>query len=99
MLGAVLEDAQPIELDGSRLVLAFAADAAFLRRKAQDRASRTALSDAVTQVTGRLLSLDYELRAPEEAAEPVTLSNEELVRRLKDEFDAEELPAGDEEAH
>jgi DNA polymerase-3 subunit gamma/tau len=96
MLGAVIEDAQPVELDGSRLVLAFAADAAFLRRKAQDGASRRALSAAVTQVTGRSLSLDYELRAPE--AE-VTLSEEELVRRLKDEFDAEELPSVDEEAH
>jgi DNA polymerase-3 subunit gamma/tau len=96
MLGAVIEDAQPVELDGSRLVLAFAADAAFLRRKAQDGASRKALSAAVTQVTGRALSLDYELRAPE--AEEM-LSEEELVRRLKDEFDAEELPSVDEEAH
>jgi len=99
MLGAVIEDAQPVELDGSRLVLAFAADAAFLRRKAQDRASRAALSDAVTQVTGRSLSLDYELLEAADSAAPVTLTEEELVRRLKDEFDAEELPAVDEEAH
>jgi len=97
MLGAVVEDAQPVALDGSRLVLAFAADAAFMRKKAEDRASRTALSDAVTKVTGRSLSLDYELRDLDDSAEPVTLSAEELVRRLKDEFDAEELPAAVEE--
>jgi DNA polymerase-3 subunit gamma/tau len=99
MLGAVVEDAEPVELDGSRLVLAFAADAAFLRRKAQDRASRTALSEAVTQVTGRSLSLDYELREPEDTVAPVTLSNDEMLARMKDEFDAEELPSLDEEAH
>jgi hypothetical protein len=99
MLGAVIEDAQPVALDGSRLVLAFAADAAFMRKKAEDRASRSALSDAVTKVTGRSLSLDYELRELDDPAEPVTLSAEELVRRLKDEFDAEELPAVEEEAN
>jgi len=99
MLGAVVEDAQPVALDGSRLVLAFAADAAFMRKKAEDRASRSALSDAVTKVTGRSLSLDYELRELDDPAEPLTLSAEELVRRLKDEFDAEELPAVEEEAN
>jgi DNA polymerase-3 subunit gamma/tau len=99
MLGAVIEDAQPVSLDGSRLVLAFAADAAFMRKKAEDRASRTALSEAVTRVTGRSLSLDYELRELDDPVEPVTLSAEELVRRLKDEFDAEELPSAEEEAH
>jgi DNA polymerase-3 subunit gamma/tau len=97
LLGAVVEDAKPIQLDGSRLVLGFAADAAFMRKKAEDRASRTALSEALTQVTGRSLSLDYELREHEAPEEPVTLSEEELVRRLKDEFDGEELPSGDEE--
>jgi DNA polymerase-3 subunit gamma/tau len=91
MLGAVVEDAEPVELNGSRLVLAFAEDAAFLRRKAEDRASRTALSDAVTQVTGRSLSLDYALRAPGTKLAPENLSDEELVRRFKVEFDGEEL--------
>jgi hypothetical protein len=99
MLGAVIEDAQPVALNGSRLVLAFAADAAFMRKKAEDRASRSALSDAVTKVTGRSLSLDYELRELDGPAESATLSAEELVRRLKDEFDAEELPAVEEEAN
>jgi DNA polymerase-3 subunit gamma/tau len=97
MLGAVVEDAQPVALDGSRLVVAFAEDAAFLRRKAEDRASRTALSEAVTQVTGRSLSLDYELRALGTKTKPEPLTEEEMVRRFKDEFDAEELPSADEE--
>jgi DNA polymerase-3 subunit gamma/tau len=78
-------------------VVAFAEDAAFLRRKAEDRASRTALSEAVTQVTGRSLSLDYELRALGTKTKPEPLTEEEMVRRFKDEFDAEELPSADEE--
>ena len=43
MLGAVVDDARPVELDGDRLVLAFGEDAAFLRRKAEERANRGAL--------------------------------------------------------
>jgi DNA polymerase-3 subunit gamma/tau len=95
MLGAVVEDAEPVELDGSRLVLAFAEDAAFLRRKAEDSASRLALSDALTQVTGLSLSLDY--ASHERAATPEVLSDEELVRRFKTEFDGEELPDDDDD--
>jgi DNA polymerase-3 subunit gamma/tau len=93
LLGAVIEEAQPVEFDGSRLVLAFAEDAAFQRRKAEDRASRTALAEAVTQVTGRAVSLDYasQVLAPKPPVAP--LSNAELAQRLVDEFDGEQLPA------
>ena len=97
MLGAVIEDAQPIALDGDRLVLAFAQDAAFLRRKAEDRANRSALSAAVTHVTGRSLSFDYELRERAEPTKPLLLSDDELARRLKDEFDGVELTGEQEE--
>ena len=93
LLGALIEDARPVELDGSRLVLAFAEDAAFQRRKAEDRASRTAVVEAVTQVTGAALSLDYESRALEAKATPPPLSDDELARRLMEEFDGEELTA------
>jgi DNA polymerase-3 subunit gamma/tau len=99
MLGAVVEDARPVALDGNRLVLAFAADAAFMRRKAEDRANRTAVTDAVRSVTGQSLSLDYELREGEGAPAPAVLSNEEMVRAFKAEFDAEELADTSEEGH
>jgi len=92
LLGAVIEEAEPVALDGSRLVLAFAEDAAFQRRKAEDRASRTALADAVTQVTGRAVSLDYESRALARKPRATPLSDAELARRLMEEFDGEELP-------
>ena len=44
-------------------MLAFGEDAAFVRRKAEERANRAALSEAVRTVTGHVVTLSYELRA------------------------------------
>ena len=99
MLGAVVADARPVELVGNHLVLAFAEDAAFLRRKAETGANRAALAEALSRVTGASLSLDYELREREVLAAPVPLTEAELVRHLKDEFDAEQLADAHEEGH
>ena len=98
MLCAVVGDAEPVELAGDRLVLAFGEDAGFVRRKAEERANRAALSEAVRAVTGHVVTLTYELRAGEGPPEPVALSDDELVARLVDEFDAEVLGDTDEEA-
>jgi hypothetical protein len=96
MFGAVVDVASPVELAGDRLVLAFAKDAAFLRQKAEERATRSALAEAVRAVTGHALTFSYELREGLRAPQP--LSEDELVARLKDEFDAEELSDNEEEA-
>ena len=98
MLCAVVGDAEPVELAGDRLVLAFGEDAGFVRRKAEERANRAALSEAVRAVTGHVVTLTYELRAGEGPPPPVPLSDDELVARLVDEFDAEVLGETDEEA-
>jgi DNA polymerase-3 subunit gamma/tau len=97
MLGAVVDDARPVELAGDRLVLAFGEDAAFLRKKAEERATRSALTEAVRAVTGHALTFTYELREGEGPSQPLPLSEDELVARLKDEFDAEELGETDRE--
>jgi DNA polymerase-3 subunit gamma/tau len=97
MLGAVVDDARPVELAGNRLVLAFGEDAAFLRKKAEERATRSALSEAVRAVTGHALTFSYELREGQGPTQPQPLSEDELVARLKDEFDAEELGDTDQE--
>jgi DNA polymerase-3 subunit gamma/tau len=97
MLGAVVDDARPVELAGNRLVLAFGEDAAFLRKKAEERATRSALTEAVRAVTGHALIFSYELREGEGAPQPLPLSEDELVARLKNEFDAEELGEIDQE--
>jgi hypothetical protein len=97
MLGAVVDDARPVELAGDRLVLAFGEDAAFLRKKAEERATRTALTEAVRAVTGHALTFSYELREGHAPPPPQQLSEDELIERLKNEFDAEELGDIDEE--
>jgi DNA polymerase-3 subunit gamma/tau len=99
MLGAFVAEAQPVELSGNRLVLAFAQDAAFQRRKVEDRANHNVLAAALTQVTGSSFSIDYQLREREAAPESAPLSEAEFVRRFKDEFDAEELVDAHEESH
>jgi hypothetical protein len=97
MLGAVVDVASPVELAGDRLVLAFGKDAAFLRQKAEERATRSALGEAVRAVTGHALTFTYELREGQGTGEPTALSEDELVARLKDEFDAEELSDNEQE--
>jgi DNA polymerase-3 subunit gamma/tau len=94
MLAAVIADALPVELTDRRLVLAFPLDSAFLRRKAEDSPNRIAVADAVRLVTGRTLTLAYDLREPAAPSEPpATLTDAEWVARLKVEFDAHELDA------
>ena len=97
MLGAVVGVASPVELAGDRLVLAFDEDAGFQRRKAEERASRTALTEAVRAVTGHALTFSYEVREGHAPPPPQELSEDELIARLKDEFDAEELGDAEEE--
>jgi DNA polymerase-3 subunit gamma/tau len=96
MLGAVVDVALPVELAGDRLVLAFGEDAAFQRKKAEERATRSALGEAVRAVTGHALTFAYELREGDPSP-PQQLSEDELVARLKDEFDAEEFDDSEEE--
>jgi DNA polymerase-3 subunit gamma/tau len=98
MLSAVVGDAEPVELAGDKLVLAFGEDAAFVRRKAEERANRAAISEAVRAVTGHVVTLSYESRAGQAAPAAQPLSEDELVARLVDEFDAEVLGDTDEEA-
>jgi DNA polymerase-3 subunit gamma/tau len=99
MLGAVIGDARPVELAGDHLVVAFGEDAEFLRRKAEERASRATLGEALAIVTGQRLTLSYELRAGAAPEQPQTLSDDELLARLLDEFDAEVLANSDEEGN
>jgi hypothetical protein len=95
LLGALIAEAEPIALDGDELTVAFAASAQFLKKKAEDPANRAAVSEALGELTGRRLRLSYELREELEGQArggPARGSGEELVRRLMEEFDAEELP-------
>jgi DNA polymerase-3 subunit gamma/tau len=90
MLSAALSAATPTALEGDRLTIAFPADAAFVKKKAEQ--GRDLVASAVRGITGQSLSLAFELNedvAP--AAGPATLDHEQLIERLRAEFDAEEV--------
>ena len=74
---------------------------AFLKRKAEQDENRRATADALRSFVGTALVLRYELRDEPEPADPASepggLSHEELVKRLVEEFDAQEVLDDDEE--
>jgi DNA polymerase-3 subunit gamma/tau len=89
MVGALFGEARAAALDAGRLVIDFPADREFLKKKAE--ASGELLGRALRGLTGQSPSVEYRLNG--EAAGPVTLSEEELLARLKEEFGATELDA------
>ncbi len=99
LLGALLVDARPVSVEGSDVTLAFPKSKAFAQRKAQQDDYRRATAEALRSVIGAPMNLRYELRdvaAPEDEpggqpAAEAGLSQEELVRRLVEEFDAKEV--------
>jgi len=104
MLGVLLESARPQSVNERELVLAFPAEAAFYKRKAEQDDYRRTTAEAVRNVTGMALTLRYELaevqpHAGEDApvAEVKPMSDEELVQRFMDEFGAEEILEDDPE--
>ncbi|HYZ82282.1 MAG TPA: hypothetical protein VE571_13480, partial [Solirubrobacteraceae bacterium] len=101
MLAALLADARPVALSDQDVTVAFPAGKAFLKRKAEQDDYRRATTEALRSVTGAALVLRYELRDDEALPEPEDaggLSHEELVKRLVEEFDAQEVLDDDEES-
>jgi DNA polymerase-3 subunit gamma/tau len=104
MLGVLLESARPTSMTERELVLSFPAEAAFYKRKAEQDDYRRTTAEAVRNVTGRSLTLRYELSdAPPHAAEDepmaevTPMSDDELVQKFVDEFGAEEILEDDPE--
>jgi DNA polymerase-3 subunit gamma/tau len=96
LLGALIEEAEPVALDGVELTVAFAANAPFLKKKAEDPANRAAVTAALQSVTGGRFSVCYALGeelAEERRPKPRASTEEEWVSRLMEEFEAEELSA------
>ena len=90
MVGAFLGAARPIELEDDRLLLAFKPDATFGKKKCED--NRVLLQTALRALTGHHIQIQCECRDLEDTeAAPVTLSHDELVERLKDQFGATEV--------
>jgi len=103
LLGALIAEAQPVEIDGEDLTVAFASSKPFLRKKASVPLNRAAVTEALRAVTGVRWRLAFELRdtlevSEEHSPEPAR-SEEEWVRRFMEEFDAEEIPGEWDRAH
>jgi DNA polymerase-3 subunit gamma/tau len=86
MLGAALSAATPFALDSDRLTIAFPADAAFAKKKAEQ--GRELVASAVRGMTGQPLTVTFELG---DVALPSTLDHDQLIERLREEFGAEEV--------
>jgi DNA polymerase-3 subunit gamma/tau len=99
LLSTYIAPARPVALDtdGSApsLKVGFPPSAAFNKRKAETKEARECLEDAVRTIVGERLRPVYVLLDVDEAADVIggerELSEEELIAKLKSEFDAEEF--------
>src|SRR4051794_12651278 len=89
MVAALLSEAAPTALEDDRLTVGFPEEAAFSCKKAE--ANRQLLVDALRSVTGRGLTVVFELTGARAQSGPATLGEEELLERLKSDFGAEEI--------
>jgi hypothetical protein len=96
-LAASLSEAQPVEVRGNQMIVAFAEGDSFNRRMADSPAHRAAVEDALRDLGGRQLRVTYELRDLADGVEQEPPpSEDEIVNRFKHAFDAEEIVPEDE---
>jgi DNA polymerase-3 subunit gamma/tau len=91
---SMLREAHPTQLADDRLTVEFPAAASFHRQLAEEPKNATLLAEALYEVTGRKLALDFAVGEnggdhPEEAEEPA--GEDEIVQLMKDTFDAREV--------
>lgn len=92
LLAAALGNARAVDLRDGTLTLAFAHDDTFNRRMAaENQDHRRALGEALLALTGARLRLAYELQDLGEPEPAPELAGDELVARIVQEFDAEEI--------
>jgi hypothetical protein len=99
-LAATFDGARPVAFDDEGLAIGFAPDQPFNKRKAESPDRRQALIEAFEVVTGEGVSPRYVMLDEEAAAAPPPdtpapgseqIDEDELLERLKSEFDAEEV--------
>jgi DNA polymerase-3 subunit gamma/tau len=99
LLSTYISPARPVALDtdGSApsLKVGFPPSAAFNKRKAESQEARECLADAVRTIVGEQLRPVYVLLDADDEVDVIggegELSEEELIAKLKSEFDAEEF--------
>ncbi|HXK15233.1 MAG TPA: DNA polymerase III subunit gamma/tau [Gaiellaceae bacterium] len=92
-IGKTLAEAHPASLAGDTLTLEFPETAAFHMKLAEDPKNSAMLRDALYEVTGRKLAVEFELGETGNArAEDVApTSEEDVLELMKSTFDAREL--------
>ena len=94
---SVLREAHPKGLAGDTLTVEFPRAASFHRQLAEEPKNATLLEEALYQITGRHLSLTFEVgenggdTGPETEAEEQPASEEEIIELMKGTFDAREV--------
>jgi DNA polymerase III gamma/tau subunit len=91
---SILREAHPAQLAGDTLTVEFPGDASFHMQQAEDPKNATLLAEALYEVTGRRLALDFAVgehggEHPAEEEQPA--GEEEIVQLMKDTFDAHEV--------
>ena len=94
---SMLREAHPSQLADDRLTVEFPAAASFHRQLAEEPKNATLLAEALYEVTGRKLALDFAVGEnggdhAEEEDEPA--GEDEIVQLMKDTFDAREVEGG-----
>jgi DNA polymerase-3 subunit gamma/tau len=91
---SMLREAHPSQLADDRLTVEFPAAASFHRQLAEEPKNATLLADALYEVTGRKLALDFavgENGGNEAEVEEEPAGEDEIVQLMKDQFDAQEV--------
>ncbi|HEU4977218.1 MAG TPA: DNA polymerase III subunit gamma/tau [Baekduia sp.] len=89
LIASCLADARPVDVAGRDITIAFSPDMGFQKRKAEDAPARRLLTESFKALTGVSPRLLLETREPEElGAEPEILGEDDLIARLRAEFDA-----------
>jgi hypothetical protein len=100
-LAAFFQEAKPVSYDAGEKILeiSFPAGATFNKRKAETPEQRERVAEALEAVTGESLKPVYVLAHGDEGEKPgqaaegsgKVVDEDELLERLKSEFDAEEV--------
>ena len=92
-IGKTLAEAHPASLAGNTLTLEFPQTAAFHLKLAEDPKNAAMLRDALYEVTGRKLAVEFELGegGQERGDDDTPTSEEDVLELMKSTFDAREL--------
>jgi len=91
-VASMLREAHPVALEDDRLTVEFAGEADFHRKLAEEPKNSTIIRDALYDVTGRKLALEFTLGERSGADdEPETHDEKDFVALFKETFDAREV--------